>query len=250
MQNVTALAARKSMGHSNAVIDGVLLEAGQPGVDLKGENVVYLEVGVDWSTTRSKVRTALDSWRRLGCNALLRVGTDAADILSTAVEPGRVLGCRPCVRAYGACHYASGPAPLVTVGLSSSASAAAAVMMRSASHGCEMLHACRSVLILRSVLIVSHGPPYGTSLAMVQQAQGSSVSHVAMKYCMCLESQVTLKLGEHKARRRNWWSVTKYVPSYRVKIGDLGIQAKVSSVVRTGNISWGTWSPVELCSDA
>lgn len=56
VQNVTSLAARKSMGQSNGVIDSVLLEAGQPGGDVAGEHVVYLEMGVDWTSYRSKVR--------------------------------------------------------------------------------------------------------------------------------------------------------------------------------------------------
>lgn len=55
VQNVTSLAARKNMGTSNGVIDSVLLEAGQPGGDIVGENVVYLELGVDWTSVRSKV---------------------------------------------------------------------------------------------------------------------------------------------------------------------------------------------------
>ncbi|CAN0308728.1 unnamed protein product, partial [Laminaria digitata] len=55
VQNVTSLAARKSMGQSNSVIDSVLLEAGQPGDEVVGENVVYLELGVDWTSYRSKV---------------------------------------------------------------------------------------------------------------------------------------------------------------------------------------------------
>lgn len=55
VQNVTSLAARKSMGQSNGVIDSVLLEAGQPGDEVIGENVVYLELGVDWTSYRSKV---------------------------------------------------------------------------------------------------------------------------------------------------------------------------------------------------
>lgn len=55
VQNVTSLAARKNMGTSNGVIDSVLLEAGQPGGDIVGENVVYLELGVDWTSLRSKV---------------------------------------------------------------------------------------------------------------------------------------------------------------------------------------------------
>lgn len=55
VQNVTSLAARKSMGQSNSVIDSVLLEAGQPGEEVVGENVVYLELGVDWTSYRSKV---------------------------------------------------------------------------------------------------------------------------------------------------------------------------------------------------
>lgn len=55
VQNVTSLAARKNMGTSNAVIDGVLLEAGQPDGNIVGENVVYLELGVDWASVRSKV---------------------------------------------------------------------------------------------------------------------------------------------------------------------------------------------------
>lgn len=44
------------MGQSNAVIDGVLSEAGQPGGEVRGEHVVYMELGVDWTSTRSKVR--------------------------------------------------------------------------------------------------------------------------------------------------------------------------------------------------
>lgn len=55
VHNVTSLAARKNMGTSNGVIDSVLLEAGQPGGDIVGENVVYLELGVDWTSLRSKV---------------------------------------------------------------------------------------------------------------------------------------------------------------------------------------------------
>lgn len=55
VQNVTSLAARTSMGQSNAVIDSVLVEVGQPGGDVHGENVVYLEMGVDWISPRSKV---------------------------------------------------------------------------------------------------------------------------------------------------------------------------------------------------
>lgn len=55
VQNVTSLAARESMGQSNSVIDSVLLEAGQPGNEVVGENVVYLELGVDWTSFRSKV---------------------------------------------------------------------------------------------------------------------------------------------------------------------------------------------------
>lgn len=55
MQNVTALEARKSTNHSNAVIDSVLLEAAQPGGDVVMENVVYMELGVDWTSSRSKV---------------------------------------------------------------------------------------------------------------------------------------------------------------------------------------------------
>lgn len=43
------------MGQSNAVIDSVLLEAGQLGGEVTGENVVYLEMGVDWTSSRSKV---------------------------------------------------------------------------------------------------------------------------------------------------------------------------------------------------
>lgn len=55
VHNVTSLAVRKNMGTSNGVIDSVLLEAGQPGGDIVGENVVYLELGVDWTSLRSKV---------------------------------------------------------------------------------------------------------------------------------------------------------------------------------------------------
>lgn len=56
VQNVTSLAQRRNMGTSNGIIDSVLLEAGQPGGDIAGENIVYLEVGVDWTSSRSKVR--------------------------------------------------------------------------------------------------------------------------------------------------------------------------------------------------
>lgn len=53
---MTSLAARKSMGQeSNSVIDSVLLEAGQPGGNVRAEHVVYLELGVDWTSYRSKV---------------------------------------------------------------------------------------------------------------------------------------------------------------------------------------------------
>lgn len=62
MQNVTSLAVRANTGQSNAVIDSVLLEAGQPGGEIQGENVVYLEMGVDWMSTRSKVNKK-SSWR-------------------------------------------------------------------------------------------------------------------------------------------------------------------------------------------
>ena len=37
---------------------------------------------------------------------------------------------------------------------------------------------------------------------------------------------MSLKLGE-QSRRRNWWSLSSYVPTYRVKVCDLGIKAKV-----------------------
>lgn len=56
VQNVTSLAQRRNVGTSNGIIDSVLLEAGQPGGDIVGENIVYLEVGVDWTSSRSKVR--------------------------------------------------------------------------------------------------------------------------------------------------------------------------------------------------
>lgn len=59
VQNVTSLAVRADTGQSNAVIDSVLLEAGQPGGEIQGEHVVYLEMGVDWMSTRSKVHEEL-----------------------------------------------------------------------------------------------------------------------------------------------------------------------------------------------
>lgn len=43
---------------------------------------------------------------------------------------------------------------------------------------------------------------------------------------ICKSQQVSLKLGE-QSRRRNWWSLSSYVPTYRVKVCDLGIKAKV-----------------------
>lgn len=46
--------------------------------------------------------------------------------------------------------------------------------------------------------------------------------------------QVSLKLGE-QSRRRNWWSVTSYVPSYRVKVCDLSIKAKVGGSGETNH---------------
>ena len=55
VQNVTSIAARKRGGQSNGVIDSVLLQAAQPGGQVKGEHVVYLELGVDWTSYRSKV---------------------------------------------------------------------------------------------------------------------------------------------------------------------------------------------------
>lgn len=55
VQNVTSLAARKSMGQSNSIIDSILEEAGQSGGNVTGEHVVYLELGVDWTSFRSKV---------------------------------------------------------------------------------------------------------------------------------------------------------------------------------------------------
>ncbi|CAN0253600.1 unnamed protein product [Hapterophycus canaliculatus] len=61
VQNVTSLAARKNTGTSNGVIDSVLLEAGQPGGDIVGENVVYLELGLDWTSSRSKVRPRIEN---------------------------------------------------------------------------------------------------------------------------------------------------------------------------------------------
>lgn len=64
VQNVTSLAARKNTGTSNGVIDSVLLEAGQPGGDIVGENVVYLELGVDWTSSRSKVRLKSENGRQ------------------------------------------------------------------------------------------------------------------------------------------------------------------------------------------
>lgn len=46
--------------------------------------------------------------------------------------------------------------------------------------------------------------------------------------------KVSLKLGE-QSRRRNWWSLSSYVPTYRVKVCDLGIKAKVrASTLRGG----------------
>lgn len=70
VQNVTSLAARKSVGHSNAVVDSVLLEAGQPGGDVAGEHVVYVELGVDWTSFRSKVMAKIDAAAALRCFVL------------------------------------------------------------------------------------------------------------------------------------------------------------------------------------
>ncbi|CAM9768605.1 unnamed protein product [Ectocarpus sp. 6 AP-2014] len=64
VQNVTSLAQRRNMGTSNGIIDSVLLEAGQPGGDIAGENIVYLEVGVDWTSSRSKVSLKLGEQSR------------------------------------------------------------------------------------------------------------------------------------------------------------------------------------------
>lgn len=49
--------------------------------------------------------------------------------------------------------------------------------------------------------------------------------------------QVSLKLGEQRRRRRNWWSVRSYVPNYRVKLCELGIQAKVSPCCLVADMS-------------
>ncbi|CAB1120814.1 unnamed protein product [Ectocarpus sp. CCAP 1310/34] len=64
VQNVTSLAQRRNMGTSNGIIDSVLLEAGQPGGEIAGENIVYLEVGVDWTSSRSKVSLKLGEQSR------------------------------------------------------------------------------------------------------------------------------------------------------------------------------------------
>eukprot|EP00903_Cladosiphon_okamuranus_P015230 g14076.t1 len=64
VHNVTSLAVLKNMGTSNGVMDSVLLEAGQPGGDVVGENVVYLELGVDWTSSRSKVSLKLGEQSR------------------------------------------------------------------------------------------------------------------------------------------------------------------------------------------
>ncbi|CAM9912967.1 unnamed protein product [Ectocarpus fasciculatus] len=64
VQNVTSLAQRRNMDTSNGIIDSVLLEAGQPGGDIAGENIVYLEVGVDWTSSRSKVSLKLGEQSR------------------------------------------------------------------------------------------------------------------------------------------------------------------------------------------
>ncbi|CAN0177148.1 unnamed protein product, partial [Ascophyllum nodosum] len=64
VQNVTSIAARKRGGQSNGVIDSVLLQAAQPGGQVKGEHVVYLELGVDWTSYRSKVSLKLGEQSR------------------------------------------------------------------------------------------------------------------------------------------------------------------------------------------
>ncbi|CAN0360310.1 unnamed protein product [Discosporangium mesarthrocarpum] len=46
-------------------------------------------------------------------------------------------------------------------------------------------------------------------------------------------SKISIKLGE-PIQRRNWWSVRSFVPSYRVKVCDLGVQAKVIFALHFG----------------
>ena len=87
------------MGQSNSVIDSVLLEAGQPGDDVVGENVVYLELGVDWTSYRSKVirreqktDETREKWRV----------NDAAERFSCPLRPPVGMSCKQpetCARA-------------------------------------------------------------------------------------------------------------------------------------------------------